>query len=442
MSKKRHVKRKINKRKIFCFISFIFLFICCLWYGGRAVYFYLDSKKSLKNEENILSQTIINNNEKSSNFKKISSDYYFYKDATNNYVTYSNLLWRIIKVNDKNNVMLILDDSITSLAYGNSKKYNNSYIIKWLNNEDDSLLEKLNDKDKYLVKNEICVDDVKNMKSVTCKKQDKSNYISLLSVVDYINTGASNSFINNGSYNYLINNNKNNKTWYMNDEGKLDVSNGEDIYGVRPVITIKSTISISGGDGSSDSPYTIEDKNELFASYVKLGEDIWRVYDVDDKILKLSLNDYLKVGNENLEYSYSNLTYYHNDTTYGSLAYYLNHKYLNSLSYNDLILDSEYNNGYYGENTKYDYKDILDKRINTKIYTLSIGDSIINNTLSGYFLATGTDEDSDMVYVMNKDNTLEEFDVGGEAYVIPTISISKDSLKTGNGTMSDPYRTE
>lgn len=442
MTKKRNIKRKINKLKVFCFVSFIFLLICCLWYGGRAVYFYLESKESIKNEEKKLSQTIINNNENSDNFKKINNDYYFYKDATNNYVTYSNMLWRIIKVNNKNNVMLILDNSITSLAYGNSKKYNNSYITKWLNKEDNSLTKKLNDTDKYLVKNEICVDDVKDIKSVTCKKQDKDNYISLLSVVDYINTGASKSFINNGEYNYLINNNKNNKIWYMNADGKLDVSNGDDIYGVRPVITIKSNISITGGDGSSKSPYTIEAKNAYFASYVKLGEDLWRVYDIDNDILKLSLNDYLKVNGENLEYSYSNQNYYHNDTTYGSLAYYLNHRYLNSLAYKDLILDGKYNNGCYGKSTKYDYQDILKQQIDTKIYTLSIGDYIINNTLSGYFLATGTDEDSNTIYIMNKDNTLEEYAVNEEAYVIPTISINKDNLKAGNGTINDPYRTE
>ena len=81
MKSKKKVKRVINKQKIFCFISFIFLTICCLWYGGRAIYFYLDSRKTIENEDKLLAQTIIDKNYNTDNFKKINSDYYFYKDA-------------------------------------------------------------------------------------------------------------------------------------------------------------------------------------------------------------------------------------------------------------------------------------------------------------------------------------------------------------------------
>lgn len=446
MKSKKKVKRVINKQKIFCFISFIFLTICCLWYGGRAIYFYLDTRKTVENKDKLLAQTIIDKNYDTDNFKKINSDYYFYKDAKNNYLIYSNIIFRIVKITKDNEIVLVSDTPITSLAYGENKTLKNSYITKWLNEDTNSntgiLENNLNNKEKYLMKTETCTDNVKNIKNITCKKIIDDNYLSLLSVVDYINTGSTASFINNGYYTYLANNDNKENIWYINDEGKLDTSDGTDIYGVKATITIKPTISLISGNGSKDSPYIIEDKNVYFASFVKLGNDTWQVYEASDTTLKLVLNDYLKINDENLEYIYSNNNYFHNDSKYGSLAYYLNHRYLNSLTYKDLIIDNEYSNNYYGEENKYNYQNTLEKTINTKVATLSIGNPILNSTLNNYFTSTGINSSDSSVYVLKSDATIEEVDVDEEAYVVPCISILKENLKVGSGTIDDPYRTE
>lgn len=443
---KKHKKRVINKQKIFCFISFIFILICILWYGGRAIYFYLDSRKTVENEDNILAQVIMNNNVNKKNFKKINGDYYFYDDAKTNYLTYSNLTWRVVKISKEKEITLVLDSPITSLAFGKNKNYKSSYITKWLNTDDDEnsgILEKnLNEKEKYLMRTKTCVDEITNVKNATCKKTNSDNYLSLPSIVDYINTGAEKSFINTNSYTYLINNKSTNKIWFINAEGKLDTSNGEDIYGVKPTITIKPTVTLKNGDGSQDKPYTIEDNKGLLASYVQLDDDIWQIYGIENNTIKLMLNDNLKVNNEPLEYIYSQENYVHNDTIYNSLAYYLNHKYLNNLSYQKLILTNYYINYYYGEDTNYNYTNIFNKVIDTKVYMPSIGDIILNNELEDYFLATGTGKDETKIYTMKKDSTLETIDANEEAYIRPCITINKDNLKLGSGTISDPYRTE
>lgn len=446
MKKNKKAKRVINKQKIFSFISFIFLLICCLWYGGRAIYFYLDSRKIFENEDKLLAQTIIDKNYDKDNFKKINGDYYFYNDAKNNYLTYSNLTFRIIKINKDNEITLISDTPITSLAYGENKTIKNSYITKWLNESTDTntgILEKnLNNKENYLMQTKTCSDNVSSVKNVTCKKTYDENYLSLLSVADYINTGSVDSFINNGYYSYLANNNSNKEIWYINDEGKLDTSDGTDIYGVKFTITIKPTVSLISGEGTETSPYIIEDNNSYFASYVTLGTDTWRIYEDNDTTIKLVLNDYIKINNENLEYVYSNDNYFHNDTKYGSLAYYLNHKYLNSLTYKDLIIDNEYVNNYYGEDNNFNYQTTLNKTIDTKVTVLSIGNPILNNTLDNYFTSTGTGKSNSSIYIINKNTTIEEIDVDEEAYVVPCISIMKENLKAGSGLISDPYRTE
>lgn len=439
-------KRVINKKKIFCFISFIFLSICCLWYGSRTIYFYLDSRKKLENKDKLLSQIIIDKNYKKNNFKKINSDYYFYKNAENNYLTYSNITWRIIKVTKKNEIVLIADNAITNLAFGKNKKYNTSYITKWLNNSDNKntgILEKnLNNKQKYLTKTKTCIDNITNMKNITCKKTNENNYLSLLSIIDYINTGTEKSFINNNNYIYLASNKNSDQVWSINSEGKLNTSDGTDIYGVKPTITIKPTVSLISGEGTATSPYIIEEKSELFGSFVKLGNDIWQVYETNNNIIKLVLNDYLKINNEPIEYSYSDDNYFHNDTTYGSLAYYLNHKYLNSLTYKNLILENKYVNSYYGKDNNYDYTTLLKTTIDTKIAIPSIGDPILNNTLEDYFIATGTSKNDDEIYIAKSNSNLDTISTSEKAYVRPCISINKDSLKTGTGTVNDPYRTE
>ena len=442
----RKVRRRINKQKVFSFISFMFIIVCFFWYGGRAIYFYLDSKKAIEKENDTLAKNIIMKNLNTNNFKKINNDYYFQKNAGNNYLIYSNILWRIIKITKDKNIVLIADDTITNLAYGKNKKFNSSYLMKWLNKDKESeytgILEKsLNNTSKYLAKTETCIDNISSIKKITCDKTSKSNYLSLLSVTDYINTGAEKSFINNEKYMYLANN-KNKKIWYVDDDGKLNSNNGEDIYGVKPVITLKNKTKFISGDGTSDKPYRIEKTTVKFGSFVKLDEDVWRVYEEDEEYLKLVLNDYIKVDDEKLEYSYSDNNYYHNDTIYGTLAYYLNHTYLYGLSYNKLIVNSKYSNSYYGEDNNYDYSDVLDTKIDTKVALLSIGNPIINNGLDNYFILAGPGKESEEVYIVSKDSTLDTAYTTDEAYVVPTITIKKESLTKGTGTESDPYRTE
>lgn len=424
-------------------MSFIFILTCIIWYGGRAIYYYFDTKKALENDRSTLAIKI--QKDKNNNLKSIGTDYYFQGNNANNYILYSNILWRIIKITKDNNIVLIAENPITNLAFGKDKTYNDSYPIKWLNNKDEKftgiLENNLKDKKEYLTKTKTCIDNIINTKKITCQKNNTDNYISLLSVIDYINTGDTKSFINNGKYTYLANNN-NQKIWYIDTEGNLNKSNGTDIYGIKPVITLNSKVNTLDGNGSKDKPYIITKNNNKFASFVKLDNDIWRIYNEDDNNVKLVLNDYIKKDDEILEYSYSNNNYYHNDTIYDSLAYYLNTTYLNSLKYKDLIIENDYQNSYYGKDNNYDYSDVLNTTIKTKVALLSIGDSIINNELNNYFLLAGPEKETEEIYTVTEDSKLDTIYTVDEAYIVPTITIKKNSLVKGTGSKDDPYRTE
>lgn len=437
------VKRKINPKKLFCFISFVFLTTCCLWYGGRFIYFYIENEKELNQKEtnlstNSLVQTIINN----SDLKNVNNEQYFYNDSNNNYLKYSNIIWRIIKIDKENTIYLISDNILTTL-----NNTNDNYIFKWLNSSEElntGILQKnLNNPSEYLTNYKVCNDEVTDLNNLECNKTNSNNLIGLLSIVDYINTGGEKSFINNQKYTYLNNKNNNNQLWYINDEGKLGTATSEDIYGIKPVIRLNKDLKIINGNGTSNNPYTIEEETTLFGSYVKLGEDTWRVYDVENENIKLILNNYLTINNEKISKTYSNNNYYHNDTIYSSLAYYLNNTYLNTLSYKEIINNTTWPNYYYSSETNYNYQEILTKKIDTKVSLISIGDVLLNdNNLENFFTNTGTNSTSNQIYTIDNNGTLNKKTVTNTNNIVPCISINNNILTKGQGTIDNPYEME
>lgn len=438
--------KKISFQKIFCFISFLFILSCCIFYGTRFIKLYLEEKKIEVIEKNTLVKVIREKNQESKTFKKINDKEYFINKANNNYILYSNILWRIIKINDDNSITAISDSSLTSLAYGEYLDFSNSYVSKWLNKTEDEysgiLENSLNKVDTYLQKTTTCLDIIDELNNQECINTNKDNYISLLSTSDYVNIGNKESYVINNEYFYLNNSNSEKEIWYVDDEGKITTNKGTDIIGIKPVITIKSNIDYLSGNGTKEDPYKIEKENGLFGSYVKLDNQIWRIYQVNDNDIRLVLNDYLKVNDTELKYIYSNLNSYHNDTKYGSIAYYLNNTFLNTLTYKDKIKEATWTNGYYGINSEYDYSKALDKTIESKIALLSIGDIRLNNELNNYFTLTSSKEKGTMVYTINSNQKLYTKNIQTKVNVVPTISLDKELLTKGNGTINSPYEME
>ena len=438
--------KKLSFQKIFCLLSILFILSCCIFYGTRFIKLYLANRKIEIEEKNSLVKVIKENNMDNSYFKSVNGENYFTDKTDNNYLIYSNILWRIIKVNDDNSLTIITDNAISSLAFGKNVSFDKSYIYKWLNKTDEEysgiLENNLTNKDTYLQKTISCLDSVNELSNNPCKTTNKDNYFTLLSVVDYLNIGSKESYLNNDEYFYLSNYNDEGKIWYVESDGKATLGTGHDILGIRPVTTVKANIDYISGDGTKDNPYIIEKEQNLFGSYVKLDNDIWRIYQTDGDTIKLMLNDYLKENNNNITHIYSNNSSYHNDTTSGSLAYYLNHDYLNSLSYKDKINEVSWTNGYYNSSTNYDYTYSFKDRIDTKVAALSIGDIYLNPTLSNYFTLTGSASKSSSIYVIEKNKKLYTKGINNKLNIVPTISINKTLLTKGNGTINSPLEME
>lgn len=438
--------KKLSFEKLFCFISILFILSCCVFYGTRFVKLYLENRKVEITEKNTLTKVVKEDNSDNEDYKSVNGQNYFTSNTDKNYLLYSNILWRIIKINDDNSITAISNNSLSLLAYGSKLSYHDSYVFKWLNKSNDKysgILEKsLNKTETYLQKTVTCTDKLDELSNMPCKETDTDKYITILPVVDYLNVGSKNSYLANNEVFYLSNTNKENKIWYVDEDGAVTLGNGTDIIGIRPVITIKSSVEYVSGDGTEKNPYTFEKDNSLFGSYVKLGKDTWRIYEVNDNQIKLMLNDYLKVNGSNLKYKYSNISSYHDDYKYGSIAYYLNHNYLDTLSYKNIINEVSWSNGFYNSTTDYNYEKSLDATIESKVALMSIGNIFLNPELKKYSTMTGNNNKGTMIYMIDEASTVTLKQISSETNIVPTISIDKKVLTKGKGTIDSPYEME
>ena len=440
-------KIKVDYQKLFNTISIGFICACILFYGARFTSLYIKNKKVEVENVNTLYKVIFNTNYGKENFVDIGGNHYFKNEVDNNYVTYSNILWRIIRINADNSVTLISENPLVSLAYKEEVNFEESYLNKWLNiteeEENTGILEyNLNNPDKYLLKNETCLDVVDKLSNQLCKTTYTDKYLGLMSTSDYVNTGAETSFINNNTKFYLSNTTDTNKIWYITDTNKVSYSDGTDLIGLRPVITVKGNINIVSGNGTLNSPYTFESEKGMFGAYVKLDKDTWRIYQVNEDTINLVSNNLLELNNEAIERIYTNKGYSYNSSKWNTLAYYLNNTYLNSLSYKDKIELNNWANGYYGADNNYNYKEALADTKDAYVGLLNITNIRLNNDLKNYFLMTGNTKNGSLVYLASNNGTIYSTSSDEKNYVLPTITIKKELLTKGEGTIDSPLEME
>ena len=60
--------KKLNVQKVFCFLSFLFILSCCIFYGTRFIKLYLENKKVETEEKNSLVKVIRENNADNESF--------------------------------------------------------------------------------------------------------------------------------------------------------------------------------------------------------------------------------------------------------------------------------------------------------------------------------------------------------------------------------------
>ena len=73
---------------------------------------------------------------------------------------------------------------------------------------------------------------------------------------------------------------------------------------------------------------------------------------------------------------------------------------------------------------------------------MSIGNIFLNPELTNYYTMTGTTNKGTMVYTIQKSKKIYTKHMEQTINIVPTISLDKELLTKGNGTIDSPYEME
>lgn len=426
--KKRRLKKGKLANFIFVVFSFSFLVFCLCFYGYRLIKYYrvYNPKGDSGKRVSLLATKLTGAEEvvyENDGLYKVNSSYLYKGDVQNNYVKFSGLLWRVLKINADNTVELVIDEPINNLRWNSTiTDYIKSDIHKYLN---DVFLKNLN-KD-YLEKITICTDTVTNVNKITCDKKDENSYVKLISLTDFLNSVNKKSFVNEEDSLWLSDRGKTD-VWYAK---KTTVSSyePEETYLIKPVIRLKMKVTVNGGTGTKEDPYIIEkEKKELkLGSYIKLGEDKWILYEKGKDKSKYILDSLF----------YSGVFYYRFDSDSNvyskntALGYYLNTTYYQSLSYKDRLENSTWYIGPYSTS----YKDVYDKKMEAHVGLYNVADIKFNFQEKSHYLLTPAERGK--VYALSRQMMANKVSI--QKAIRPAISVKNTKIESGSGTAIDPY---
>ena len=416
-------KRRLRKgEKAFLIISILFIIGCFIFYGYRTYHYYHLTHDVVKNVTLKEKLTSLNNITFQNDGLYEKTGYFYYKGIeVNNYVYYSGRLFRIIDIS--NGIRMIEEETETNLVWSYDKTYSSSYVREWLND----YLKTLKDYDNYLEKYNWCNEpiDFDNYKCSTII----NDYVGLINTNDYLQAGGKNSYLNNETYFWTINQDYDGNVFYINNEGNINnISKKEDqyfSYGIRPVITLKDSVSLVSGTGTSDDPFVIEYlgnallKDNSIGSYVTYYGDSYRIFNIDDKGISLIYDGVMEI-----------------EKKYTDVYKYLNSELIKKYNKEDLVKNS-YSAKEYSYNNKY----VMNSTSKTKedyITIPGVGDLFLNE-YNEYWLNDYSDSTLGLYYILDENNMFFADLSSNSHFIRPIIKLNLDMVVSqGNGTREDP----
>ena len=339
----------------------------------------VDSYQTNDLKANIMSQIISNQTDSCPTY--VEEDGITYISGSSdcidfNYVWYSGKLWRITAIYPDGTMKMITDDNITTIAYGENVNFyiddsNKSWIYQWLNED---FLSTLVNSENIIVTNAIWNATNSNEADVSTKLPETTMVtapVGLLNSYEYYksyqNVGYSNGYLNIGYFWWLLNPYSSSNIWFIYDYGSVGNRSLSNTDGVRPSIVLQSGITINGGTGTSDNPYTISGDKETITTgttllntrtsgeYVNFDGELYRIVGIENNTTKLNKMDYLRdESDEVIEKSFSSSITYGNGTSDDYWDYYLNNTWYNSISetYKNMLVEGTYYLGTTSNNYK------------------------------------------------------------------------------------------
>ena len=291
-----------------------------------------------------------------------------------NYVWYSGKLWRITAIYPDGTMKMITDDNITIISYGEDANFytdtrNSSYMYQWLNED---FLSTLVNSENIIVADASW--NATQTSSVSTKPSETTLVtapVGLLNSYEYYksyeNTSYGSGYLNIGYQWWLLNPYSSSSVWCVYSGGNANSNSSSGVNGARPSINLQSGITINGGTGTSDDPYTISgDKETITAGitllntrvsgeYVKFDDELYRIVGIENNTTKLNKMDYVRDESDAvIEKSFSSSATFGSGSSDTYWDYYLNNTWYNSISetYKNMLVEGTYYLGTTSSNYK------------------------------------------------------------------------------------------
>lgn len=267
-----------------------------------------------------------------------------------NYITFNNILFRIVKVNSDDTVTIVSDSPLANIDYDSNKgRFDGSSMDEWLN---DYFYPLLNNKSKKLIVESKWCDDIYTEGKTTCDRYSKAKNVGILSLQDYVNSldNEKNTYLEIMARTWYNNFDNNNKVWSVKSN-TTEAYKDNVLLNIRPAITLKKDTKITGGTGERDDPYLIgteqKVKRNMKVSKLDIGTTVnysgysFRVagHEKDGTTKLIMSNVLLKSDGQPIDISYdiaSSVKIY-NPKEKGNIAYQINNGLLKYIDTSYLV---------------------------------------------------------------------------------------------------------
>ena len=396
-----------------------------------------------------------------STVKSNTENGYYVGNVDNNYIYFNNMLFRIVRVNDDNSVLIVSNDALANVDYTNDGRFTDSALDKWLNDYFYNLLEPSY---QDLIKSSSWCDDVISSDNITtteCSRQTDKRKVGILSLQDYnLSYDGVSSYLDKSNFSWYANLAEDNKAWAITSTDSypntIYSSESTNLLNVVPALNLKASTTILEGDGTYTDPYVVVKRDTARRSselnkrqvgeYVSYSGYLFRISNIlDDGTTEVIMDSVLKSNNRQIDIGYTNgnKQKVYNPNQEGNIGYKIKNdmtRYINT----DLFVSKNISVPIYNKNITYQRKK------DTKEYKLlitipstfdifSAKSSTAND--SGYWLRDSSKQDNTKAVVRSLGTlTYSNASDNLQAGVKVLAYFDKDVIiESGKGTYLDPY---
>ncbi|MBQ3306759.1 MAG: DUF5011 domain-containing protein [Bacilli bacterium] len=242
--------------------------------------------------------------------KELNGETNFKGNPTNNYIRLSNMYFRVLGLDENNNIIMVAEEDAANVSYDKLEKWLDEVYIPHFTKKAQKLLVKTKYCNMAVPENEI--DSVSQ-----CTEYTDQRYAYVPSVLDINSTQLdNNNFLKPVTISWTANN-KDDKEAYVirnvffgNEYGKNYITvNSTYNYGVRPKLVMKGDALVTDGDGTHDNPFVFGETkpakggtllNKRFTGeYITINGFEWRIIEtLPDGTTKVISDDTLGTDNE------------------------------------------------------------------------------------------------------------------------------------------------